>query len=486
MFRSFKLKIVLFNVLLSGILLLGFGLFFIQMSYKIGIDRTDRELRALVDAELRKTQPRNHWRRFDEALHALYGETASKQFILSVQDHQNEFLFQSNEWNPAIRDAAILFPPAVSKEKTGQADPNRQRPFTQRQRDRQPAPAPLEISEPAFTMVGDWRVMAIRNPEVTLMLGISMDPLHNEIARFRTALLFTVPVALLLLIGAGWLLAKLALRPVNTIARTAKNVSALNLSERIPSTRADIEFRQLIEIINDMLDRLESSFQQAVRFSADAAHELKTPLTILHGELEAALQSAPDESDDQQTYKASLDEVQRLKSIIRKLLLLSQADAGKLPLNMESLDFTQMIQTAREDIRILNPALVVSTDIQKDVLIDGDADLLTQVVQNLAGNAVKFSQDESPVALSLRTNGNLAEFEIENGGATIPETDRNQIFERFYRSDKARSRLVDGTGLGLSLAREIVLAHGGTLVLADSHPNRTKFRLTLPLYKELS
>jgi len=256
-------------------------------------------------------------------------------------------------------------------------------------------------------------------------------------------------------------------------------VTALHLDKRVPGEKADREFRQLIDIINDMLGRLETSFQQAVRFSADAAHELKTPLTILQGQLEAAMQSAPDGSGDQRTYKESLDEVQRLKSIIRKLLLLAQADSGRLPLNIQPVDFSQMIDNLVEDIGILNPELEVVAEIQPGIKIQADADLLGQVIQNLASNAVKFSQDESPITLTLTANGKV-EFTITNCGQTIAAKDREKVFERFYRTDKAHSRKTDGTGLGLSLAREIALAHSGSLELMDSAEDATTFRLALP------
>jgi heavy metal sensor kinase len=480
MFRSFKLKIALSSVLLSGTLLLAFGLFFVEMSYKIGIDRTDRELRALVDADMRKTQPRNHWKRFDESLKTLFGENAAKQFILKVVDAQDTLLFESSQWQVEIGDAPIPRPAPVDAVNVAQVDPERPRPFNKRQKERKPAPPPLDLGTSEFASFGNWRIMAIRNPEITLQLGISLIPLNAEIMRFRNALLLAIPVTLLVMIGIGWLLAQLALRPVNTIARTAKKVTALHLDERIPGTKADHEFRQLIDVINEMLNRLEAGFKQAVRFSADAAHELKTPLTILQGELEHALQTATDGSDDQRTYKESLDEVQRLRSIIRKLLLLAQADSGRMPLNKKPLDFTSMIDATCEDIGLLNPELEVQADLQPGIKIQGDAALLTQVIQNLTGNAIKFSHGESPITLSLKSLNGRVEFSISNRGSTIPEADRDKIFDRFFRADKAHSRKTDGTGLGLSLAREIALAHGGRLELLKCGEEQTTFRLVLP------
>ncbi len=478
MFRSFKLKFGIYSVALTGVLLMGFSLFFLQMIHRIGIDRTDRELRALVEGNIRRTQPRNHWARFDGSIKTLYGDEADRQFVLKVIDDNNEVLFTSSQW-PA--EAAALKPPAPVKSRAEvPEEDNRPRPFDQPQRQRPPAPPPMEISGPAFTTHGNWRLMAIRNPEVTLFLGMSLEPVHAEVIRFRNALLLAGPVALLLMITAGWLLALMALRPVRTIAKTVEKITARNLDQRISVTRADHEFRQLVTLINQMLDRLESSFRQAVRFSADAAHELKTPLTILQGELENALQAAADGSSDQRTYKELLDEVQRLKSIIRKLLLLAQADSGQMVLSKETVNLTRMIEDVGEDIQILAPGLEIQTALQPDVKITADPDLLNQVIQNLASNAVKFSRGEPPVILSLKTEGDRAVFRISNRGETIPPEERDQVFERFYRANKSRNRSIDGAGLGLSLAREIARAHGGTLVLENSAADQTVFCLTLP------
>ncbi len=304
-------------------------------------------------------------------------------------------------------------------------------------------------------------------------------PLHAELAHFWKALLLTIPISLLLMIVSGWVLAKLALRPVNTIAETTNKITASQLDRRIPQKKADHEFSNLIQVINQMLQRLEANFKQATRFSADAAHELKTPLTILQGHLEVALQRAADGSQDQRTYKESLDEVQRLKSIIRKLLLLAQADSGQLPLNLQPVDFSGLIENLVDDISILAPDLQTEVEIQTGITVEADQELLNQVVQNLVSNAVKFSRGESPVILKLSANGHIL-FSISNRGQIIAQDERDKIFERFYRADKAHGRKTDGTGLGLSLAREIALAHNGSLELVDGGKETTTFLLRLP------
>jgi signal transduction histidine kinase len=230
-----------------------------------------------------------------------------------------------------------------------------------------------------------------------------------------------------------------------------------------------------------MLDRLERSFAQAARFSADAAHELRTPLTILQGEIEQALQDAPSGSEPQRVYNGLLEEVHRLKEIVRKLLLLAQADAGKLPLNLEPFDLAAAVETVCEDAEAMAPHLAITHVLEAGLQVNADADLLSQVLRNLTINAVKHNREGGRIEYRLRRAGSTAWLTVANTGDPIPPEHRDRVFERFYRADPSHSRRVDGVGLGLSLAREIVRAHGGELTLADSGEDLTVFSLALPL-----
>ena len=166
-----------------------------------------------------------------------------------------------------------------------------------------------------------------------------------------------VPIVLLLLAGGGWLISQRALKPVALITRTAEGITVRALDQRIPLVNSDRELSRLVEVINGMLDRLEKSFGQAVRFSADAAHELQTPLTILQGELDAAVQHAPVGSEEQQRASGLLEEVQRLKAIVQKLLILARADAGRLDLRLEAVNLSALIESAAEDAGAMAPHL---------------------------------------------------------------------------------------------------------------------------------
>jgi signal transduction histidine kinase len=283
----------------------------------------------------------------------------------------------------------------------------------------------------------------------------------------------------LLVLGSGYL-ARRALAPVEAVTKTAESVTAKGLNQRINVEQADAEFARLIGVFNDMMARLERSFNQAVRFSADAAHELKTPLTILQGELEAGVQDAPAGSEAQRRYTRLLEEVQRLKAITRKLLLLSLADAGRLTMNRTPVNLSEVVQASIEDVRILAPGLRVEEMVEPGVIVSADADLFRQVIQNLANNAAKYTNDGGNVQFRLSRQRANVIFEVANTGPGIPPSDREKVFDRFYRADKARGRVVEGIGLGLSLAREIARAHGGELTLIDARDGMTAFRLTLP------
>jgi signal transduction histidine kinase len=231
-----------------------------------------------------------------------------------------------------------------------------------------------------------------------------------------------------------------------------------------------------------MMDRLEASFRQATRFSADASHELKTPLAIMQGELENALQAAASGSAEQQLFSTLLEETQRLKTITRSLLLLAQADAGQLKLALEPMDLSAELEAMLEDARVLAAELPLTfeTYLQPDLRVPGDRALLHLAMFNLINNAIKYNVSDGRIELRLESERDKTIFTIGNTGPGIPAGDQAKVFERFFRVDQANSPRVDGIGLGLSLAREIVRAHGGELSLRESRAGWTCFVLNLP------
>jgi len=330
------------------------------------------------------------------------------------------------------------------------------------------------------TPTGMWRAGIMGSERITMLVGVNLAGYHEDAARYRKAFLSIVPIALLLLAGGGWVIAQRALKPVALITRTAEGITARGLGQRIPVVNADSELSRLVEVINGMLDRLEKSFGQAVRFSADAAHELQTPLTILQGELDSAVQHAPIGSEEQRRASGLLEEVQRLKAIVQKLLILARADAGRLNLRFEAMDLSALIESAAEDAGAIAPHLRIEKQIAPGVIVNADPDLMGQVIRNLTSNAVKYNKEDGVIKFQVSAKDNKARVTISNTGAPIPEKDREKIFDRFYRVDQARSKTVPGSGLGLSLAREIVHAHHGELRLDANSDVMISFTVVLP------
>ncbi len=541
----FRAKIALLSLAAAGTVVAGFGAFFLKGIHQVGLDRVDREIKALAEGQLHGRHPRDHWEDFDRSLRFIYGDDAATRPAVQVRGRAGNLLFSSPEIPEALTGmtppalawlepaAAITGPsevppgrkairggfvPRLDRDGDGavsraefdgpddqfpsfdldgdgfvreaearQADPQTLRPLAGGMGPAFPRPS-LRQKVPEFRTVetpdGAWRIGFVGNELVTLTVGLSLADLSHDVDRFRRVFLLLSPLALLALAVVGWWLARRALRPVTVITKMAESLGAHGLDQRIPVVEADPEIQRLADMINGMLERLERSFRQAERFSSDAAHELQTPLTILQGELDNAIQAAPAGSDEQRLFTGLLEEVRKLKSIVRKLLILARADAGRLPLNVEEVDLSALVELAAEDIDAMAPDREVELAVGPRVRVRGDAGLLGQAVTNLTSNAVKYSPPGGRIRFEVSAAGDLASLRLANTAAPIPAADRERIFDRFCRLDGARRRDAGGSGLGLSLAREIARAHGGDLVLdpegEDSAGRAVSFTLTLP------
>lgn len=516
--RSFRIRIALLSTALSAAILLAFGLWMWEAVQRTGLKRVDQTIRELGERHLGMRPPPGHrdyaskslyWEYASESLEFVLGDLSGDPFIMLAIDRDGKPLFVSDNWPDALpvdsfyspqeadsadieqdeggppeefgdnpfphdwSDFNIFFPPLREP-----SDRPNERPFPKRP----PPPLPIHSQRYFTAETGDlqWRIGVMSNADTTLALGLNLSTYNAELDRLKTLFLAAALAALCLIALGGWYLAQRALRPVLTLTEAAESITVHGLDRRISIEGEDAEFGRLIQVFNDMLDRLEKSFQQAVRFSADAAHELKTPLTILQGELAQAVQAAAPDSEQQQTLNRLLEEVQRLKNITRKLLLLSLADSGQLKLHLEPVNISEMICAIGEDIFIMAPGLQVNVAAEEDLWLQADPELLQQMIQNLTSNAVKYNSPSGVVEIDLHKEGDDIHLAIANSGPGIPEAERGRIFERFFRADKAHNREVDGVGLGLSLAREIARAHRGELWLKEALDNRTVFAVSLP------
>jgi heavy metal sensor kinase len=296
----------------------------------------------------------------------------------------------------------------------------------------------------------------------------------------RRVLAPVVPLALVLIGTGAWLLSSLVMRPLNRLREAMTSMTPDALGQRLSSHGEDREFRELIGAYNAMLERLAASFEQASRFSADAAHELKTPLTVLQGRLELALRRS-ESGAMQEDLAEMLEEVGRLAAITRKLLLLSQADAGGLALNVTKVDLAEMLAELVADGHMLATGHEIASAIEPGLSVQGDALLLGQLFNNLVSNALRYCPPGGRIEVAGRRAGDAVEVVFSNTTAPIAARERQRLFDRFYRLDPARTRKGEGSGLGLSLAREIARAHGGDLQLEPSAEDVVRLRVTLPV-----
>ena len=478
----FRLRITLLSVFFSGIVLAAFGLSFLSLTSKMELGRIDREINTLGESQLIVLHPKEHWEQFDTYLRNIYGDRNINQHIVQVIGGDRIFYISSG-WPEQISVSSFpeFDPHVIPPPRRGLDTPIPVHP-------QKPLPS-KDMKKPlfrTFRLPGkEWRVGIMGNSYFTIIIGIDLTEYNKDAAAYSTLFMISIPIALLLLAAGGWIVSHRALAPVRLIAQSTRSITARGLHKRIPDSRSNSEFQELIRVINEMLDRLETGFDQAVRFSADAAHELQTPLTILQGVLDDAIRNTADGSEEQQRCSNLLEEVQRLKVITQKLLILSRADAGQLNLVTAPVNLSRLLEEIIEDISITAPHLAIEHRISPDIMVTADPDLIRQVVQNLGTNAVKYNIANGMIRFSLTADHDMAVLDVTNTGFPIQPEEQGLIFERFHRVDKSRSNKIPGAGLGLSLAKEITRAHNGLLfVRTEPEQGLNIFTLQLPVTRE--
>jgi signal transduction histidine kinase len=315
----------------------------------------------------------------------------------------------------------------------------------------------------------------------TLLLATSLHRAEDSVGDLLGAYLLALPLVLLLAAGGSWWIARRALRPILKITRAAKSITADRLGERLSAPDTTDEIGEHIQVLNGMFDRLQRSFEQANRFTADAAHELRTPLTIMRGQIEEALRSGRFKLEQERFLVGLLEETTGLQKISDNLLLLARFDTGKNTLQLTPLDFSALIREAGEDAELLAAPKRISirAQIAPSIHVNGDRVMLRRVALNLIDNAVKFNREGGEVSMVLRPVDGTAVFSVGNTGPGISAERQGALFERFFRIGADRNRDTGGSGLGLSLCREIVNAHGGRIELSRSKEDWTEFNVYL-------
>lgn len=473
--RSFRARIAL---LAMGTALVGIATMFVFSLLSI-VERRhaifDKIERSHLAGTALRDAPAHGWAALESQLDASFSGFSDTvptrpRVLLLVQDGQGSTLYRSRYW-PAGLDAQLPAPTLADCVDVAAGCP------------------PLQAGSPPLTdaVVGrdEWRIGAIdaaRSDGTRRRIWVAVNWSVPRETMFGTAGMFALAaLPMFVLVGLmAWCLAGRAMRPVDHLTAAMVKVNASDRFERVRAADEAQEFAQLVDVFNDMVDRLQRSFVHAIRFSGNAAHELKTPLTILQGELERCFARAAHDPVLEQSLSRMIEEVRRLDSIVRKLLLLSRADSGNLHLPLTTFDLRPVFDELEEDISMLAPARSVRLALPARLLVRGDPELLGQVLRNLVSNALKYGVEDGWIELTATRDGEVWHIDVANASEGIPTDQRERLFDRFYRADQAHNRRINGVGLGLALAREIAHAHKGKLVLLEPVAGRETFRLTLP------
>ncbi len=274
-----------------------------------------------------------------------------------------------------------------------------------------------------------------------------------------------------------------AFAPLAALTSAAERLNEHNLGEQLPRSRNGDELDRLAEVLNAMTRRLNNAFKRVHEFTLHASHELKTPLTVLRAETETELRDEGLAPAQRERAASRLDELGRLTRIVDGLALLAKADAGLVNLTLAQVALDDLVRDSFADTQILAQSHGISVELKNcdPTQVSGDAHRLRQLLLNLADNAIKYNCEGGRISMTLRKDGDSAEFSIANTGKGIPAEALPRVFDRFFRVDPAHGTDVDGCGLGLSIAQWIASAHKGTIRI-DSEPDRmTTVRVTFPV-----
>jgi heavy metal sensor kinase len=328
------------------------------------------------------------------------------------------------------------------------------------------------------------RTMDAAGGHYDVILAVSLRDFSWALARFRLTLFALVPAFLLLAALGGFWMSRSALSPVDEITRAARNIGVKDLGRRLTVPRTGDELERLADTLNGMLARLEESFQRIIQFTADASHELRTPVSVMRTSAELTLRKPRSEADYREALSQILREAEKVSSLIEQLLILARADAGSAALPMEPAEMGEILRGACDQAGRLAEAkgLTLSKHLpDRPLWVRGDAASLERLFLILLDNAVKYTPGGGRIDVALATDNGCVVAEFHDTGIGIAPEDIPHVFDRFYRADRVRSRESGGTGLGLAIGRWIAETHGGEIRLKSEPSKGATFLVRLPL-----
>lgn len=327
------------------------------------------------------------------------------------------------------------------------------------------------------------RIITISKKDTQQLIQIGI--VVNNDSALKIFLLALTALGCFAIIGSwfgGRFMAKKALKPINRMAKELQRIETEQLGKRLTLHPAKDEINELSEVINEMLSRLENSFNQTRQFTADASHELRTPIAIMKAGLEVALSRERGIRGYQQVLANTLEDLGRLSKIIENLFILAKADTRRYELHKERMNLHPVIMDITEQLKLVAEPknILVFMENTEDAFIEGDELLIRMMLLNLIDNAIKYTQPNGAIKLFLCKDNGCVKIVIRDNGIGISQQDISHIFDRFYRVSKSRTADHTGGGLGLSICQWIVKSHHGTIMVKSELHKGSTFTVTLP------
>ena len=454
--RSVRFRLALWYAAATAIVLMAFAWFVYEViEHRLGAE-IDRQLRSdleLVEAQVDlDAEEGARWN-----VHGPHGDEASPPISawFEVWSENGELLLR--HWpapKPSINKA--LPPPRPSTLK-----------FTT-----------VELEPGLFVRVmeGPGRV---EGRSVLVRVFRDQTEMRRALAEIVGVSMLGFPLAVTLAAIGGYLIATRSLRPLDAMARQARRITSESLSKRLPNPNPDDELGRLATVFNDTLARLEASFAELQRFTADASHELRSPLTALRAVGEVALRDGNDPGALRETIGSMLEEAQRLTDLVDALLTLARMDATKADAARGEVNISTLLEEVRDQFEVLanekRQMIAVTSD--DDITVRADRTLLHLALVNLVHNAIQHGPADSKILITAARRARKIEISVKDHGPGIPREYHEKIFERFFRIDRARSRAQGGAGLGLAIAKQAVERIGGRIVLESNSDRGSVFRI---------
>jgi heavy metal sensor kinase len=477
--RSLRFKLTLWYVLILGVLLISFSSFLymtLSRSLLRDVDDRLRSLAGLIASESGSPTSQFGFGDIDQTLQASMGLRPAGKFI-QVLDESGRIGQRSDN----LRN--IQLPVSFAALRNGV------RGLPTYETLRPLGVPPLRVI--TYPVLESYHIARI------VQVASSLEDVEDALNTLFIILTVTVPLALLVASLGGQFLANQALKPVGQVTQTARLITSQNLNQRIRVPKGRDELSNLVETFNEMILRLGQSFDQIKQFTSDASHELKTPLTVLKGEMEVALRKERPSREYEQVIRSNLEEINRMSRIVEALLLLSKTDTGEIRLEKEEVNLSEIVRDVVGQLSLLAEAKslrLLTPNHHEDIHVFADGLRIRQLLLNLIDNGIKYTepggfiqvelQKNSPLAASANPNqgGGSVKITVSDSGIGISKEDQERIFDRFYRADKARSRDLGGSGLGLSICKWIVQAHRGQIAVDSDLGKGSVFTVTLPLH----